>query len=346
MCKNDFNWDVSKWDFDFAHIFENIKHSLQGACAIFYPDYDLEWILRTDASTVGVGAVLFQIFIDSNGVSVNQPIGFASQKFSGPATRWSTFEQEAYGIYFGVKYFAYYLHCKHFILETDHNNLIWIEASIVPKIIRWRVYLQSFSFLLRHISGVNNKVADWQSRMFLLLNDSSSGEEGGRVTAVNYFSLLEGPIQSALEACHNSRVGHNGVRKTWNILNQNFPGNLIPYAVVAEFVATCPICQKVRLGMVDSLKPIVRHLKPEHKRSVVGVDTLTVTPMDKFGNQYIDVLVNHSTKFVVLYPKSEHTAISMATSIFQFFCTYGMFDSIISDPGSDLTSEVIKHLTD
>jgi hypothetical protein len=121
---------------------------------------------------------------------------------------------------------------------------------------------------------------------------------------------------------------------------------LIPHAVVAEFVATCPICQKVRLGMVDSLKPIVRHLKPEHKRSVVRVDTLTVTPIDKFGNQYIDVLVNHSTKFVVLYPKSEHTAISMATSIFQFFCTYGMFDSIISDPGSDLTSEVIKHLTD
>jgi hypothetical protein len=42
MCKNDFNWDVSKWDFDFAHIFENFKHSLQGACAIFYPDYDLQ----------------------------------------------------------------------------------------------------------------------------------------------------------------------------------------------------------------------------------------------------------------------------------------------------------------
>ena len=56
--------------------------------------------------------------------------------------------------------FAYYLYAKHFILETDHRNLIWMEQSVVPKIIRWRIALQSFNFQLRHIKGKDNQVGD------------------------------------------------------------------------------------------------------------------------------------------------------------------------------------------
>jgi hypothetical protein len=40
-------------------------------------------------------------------------------------------------------------------------------SSVVPKIVRWRVYLQSFSFVLRHIiPGHKNSVADYLSRMY------------------------------------------------------------------------------------------------------------------------------------------------------------------------------------
>jgi hypothetical protein len=39
-----------------------------------------------------------------------------------------------------------------------------MESSQVPKIVRWRVLLQSFSFSLRHIAGTKNTVADWLSR--------------------------------------------------------------------------------------------------------------------------------------------------------------------------------------
>ena len=142
------------------------KQKLQEAAAVFYPDYSLDWILRTDASLHGVGAVLLQIVkhATNDTESFYQPISFSSQKFSPQATRWSTIEQEAYGIYFGVKSFSYYLMCKPFVLETDHNNLLWMEASAVPKVIRWRIYLQSYSFMLRHIPGKQNVVADWLSR--------------------------------------------------------------------------------------------------------------------------------------------------------------------------------------
>lgn len=396
MTKQSFNWDPTTWTLDYRLIFEQVKDALQDATSIFYPNYNLVWLLRTDASQLGVGAVLLQLFEppDSSGEIQYQPLGFASQKFSAQATNWSTIEQEAYGIYFGVKSFAYYLRCKPFILETDHNNLLWMEASAVPKVIRWRVYLQSFSFTLRHIPGKQNLVADWLSRAasidptsptaltsilgFLYFisgslhvvratsdelddthipndllpkpNDENNSPSHIRDVAANIqHQVLPLPPnhispEEVLRLVHGKRMGHFGIRKTWKLLNEHFPGHRIPYKVVEEFVMTCPICQKDRLGMADTLEPIVLTLKPEQRRSMVGVDTLTITPPDDAGNCYVTVIVNHFTKLVGLYPSKSHDAISTATALFQYFCTYGLVDSIISDPGSEFMNDVINQL--
>jgi hypothetical protein len=139
-------------------------------------------------------------------------------------------------------------------------------------------------------------------------------------------------------------MGHFGIRKTWKLLNEHFPGHRIPYKVVEEFIMTCPICQKDRLGMADTLTPVVLTLKPEQRRSMVGIDTLTITPPDEAGNSYAIVIVNHFTKLVGIYPSKTHDAVSTATALFQFFCTYGLVDSIITDPGSEFMNDVIQQL--
>ena len=382
MVRKDFNWDPTTWKVDYKAIFDAFKQTLQSSVAIFYPDYLLRWLLRTDASLRGVGAVLYQIFVDGDGNEILQPIGFCSQKFSPQATRWTTIEQEAYGVYFGVKYFSYYLLCKPFILETDHNNLIWMEASLVPKIIRWRVYLQSFNFLIRHISGKLNFLADYLSRLGESDDDAlvesvssaklvqflSEGETEDKADTSSFPPIapdsaeMPVPIQTVpevmpappseyidpdelLSRVHGGRMGHHGARETWKELNRLFAGrHRIPYRLVQEFVAKCAICQKDRLGMVDSLEPIILHLIPTHQRSRVGVDTLTVTPPDKDGNCYLIVIVNHSTKLAVLFPVKTHTALVVATALFQYCCSYGLFDSLISDPGSEFNNEVVSHL--
>jgi hypothetical protein len=360
MIKISFNWDESTWSENYRLIFEQVKLGLQDATAVFYPDYNLEWILRTDASQYGVGAVLLQVYYaDENSPPQYQPLGFASQKFSSQATRWSTIEQEAYGIYFGVKSFSYYLLCKPFILETDHNNLLWIESSAVPKVIRWRVYLQSFSFMLRHIPGKKNLVADWLSRasadvdntpvstLDLLLYHISHQYLSDVKPVIEQSDPNHNPLSpnEVLTKVHGGRMGHFGVRKTWKMLNEFFPGHRIPYRIVDEFVATCPICQKDRLGMVDNIQPLILTLKPAQRRSMVGIDTLTVTPPDDIGNTYILVIVNHFTKFTALYPAKEHNALTTATSLFEYFCTFGLVDCIISDPGSEFMNDVIAQLT-
>lgn len=50
------------------------------------------------------------------------------------------------------------------------------------------------------------------------------------------------------------------------------------------------------------------------------------------------------SKYVALYPASKHDASTLATCLFQYFCTYGLCDLIVSDPSSDLISDVIKSL--
>ena len=165
MTKKTFNWNKETWKHDYEAEFHNLIAGLQKASEVFFPDYNLDWILRTDASEVGIGAVLLQVKSnEDNNTSVMQPIAFISKRFTEAAQRWATIEQEAYAIYYAVKQLAYYLTGKQFTVETDHNNLRWMEASIVPKIVRWRIYLQSFNFYLRHIAGKKNIMADWLSR--------------------------------------------------------------------------------------------------------------------------------------------------------------------------------------
>ena len=153
--------------------FNHFKEQLVAATALFYPDYDLEWIVRSDASTVGASAALFQVAVNPDKSCTLQPISFVSCKFSDAAAKWSTIEQECYALKFGVSELSYYLRGKHFVLETDHDNLRYLESSLVPKIIRWRNYLESFWFTLRHIPGKHNKVADWLSRVHTLLFDQA-----------------------------------------------------------------------------------------------------------------------------------------------------------------------------
>jgi putative transposase len=349
---------------------------LQDACSIFYPDYELDWILRTDASTVGVSAALFQLKPTTDGFEW-QPIGLASHKFSDAATRWTTIEQEAYGCYFGIQSFEYKLRGKHFTLETDHQNLIWMEKSVVPKIIRWVLYMKSFSFLVRHVPGKLNAVADHLSRYFvnalydpllhyfpdiafdsvpfdtLLLHtislptfSLSTLREGGESDEQREWLSNKTDLDSIIAQVHNARRGHWGVRYTMRLLDKEHPGHGIPAHAVSEYIATCPICQKNRQGMVDSISPIVRHLKPEYKRKAIGIDTLTITPPDKYNNQYLIVIVVHFTKLAWGYPAANKDAETLAAAIVTFFSLYGLFDTIMSDPGSDLTSSVIEKLNE
>ena len=381
MTKQNFNWDKSTWKLDYKNVFEEAKKVIISSLRLYFPDYNLQWIMRTDASIYGVGGVLLQVFIDSDGVKIFQPIAFVSKKFSETAVKWATIQQECYGIYYTIHKLQYYLRGKFFELETDHANLQWMEASDNPLIIRMRVFVQGFLRVIRHIPKAHNKLADFFSRYdedgklaallcrlccYEELNDLNSvlstyGDSVDLSEALSmlYFSTftkLSGlfeisdnneareKISETCKAVHNSRMGHMGARRTWLALNKHFPGHGLSFSVVEDFVMSCPVCQKDRLRMANSIPPMYRTVKQEHMRRAIGVDNLDITPVDEYGNAGITVIVNLASGLTGLYPYKVINSEFTALAIFQYICDYGLVDEIHSDPGKDLKSKMIASL--
>ena len=52
----------------------------------------------------------------------------------------------------------------HFTLQTDHKNVIYINDTASPKVVRWKLEIQEYDFDIEHIAGKNNPVADGLSR--------------------------------------------------------------------------------------------------------------------------------------------------------------------------------------
>ena len=137
MAHQNFNWDGKSWTKDYVKAFEETKLAMMNSTTCYFPDYELDWVMRVDASEVAVGAVMFQKRAASDGKEpTHEVIGFASKKFSEQAYRWDMFNKEADAIFLGVKHFSYYLRGKPLILETDHRNLLWIQKSEAAIVVR------------------------------------------------------------------------------------------------------------------------------------------------------------------------------------------------------------------
>ena len=350
MTHAKFNWDPGTWKKDYKDHFEKFKKAIANAATLYFPDYTLPWVVRCDASDYAVGAVLYQE-VEINGVIEHQPIAFSAKRFSEPASKWDTYKREAYAIFHAVQSFHYYLRGKDFIVETDHRNLQWIESSQTPIVVRWRALLQSYSFLIRHIPGTENRVADWLSRppdfRIKVVPDVKS-TDALRDTAENTLAPVveivdEVPsFEVIMQHVHGKRAFHYGASETWIRAKQTYPRACIKIEAVRQYVRECPMCQKMRDTGISGLKPQTLTLKPLTYRKAVGIDHVTVTPVDRNGNKCVILIVEHFSHFPQAYAAKGYDESSVVAALLKHFATFGMFDEIVSDPGSAFMSEVVK----
>ena len=142
------------------------------------PNFDKPFILQTDASHIGVGAVL------SQGTSEKQPIAYFSRKLLSREKNYSTIEKECLVIFLGIKAFEIYLLGRQFIIQTDHQSLTWLNKfkDKNPRLTWWSLMLQSYNFIVQHRKGQQNRNEDGLSRMPLDGDPCfTPGEEDGNV---------------------------------------------------------------------------------------------------------------------------------------------------------------------
>ena len=81
---------VFHWTPDFQAAFDAVKHLLTTSPVLAYPDYSKQFILDTDASDTGIGAVLFQL--DDTGHE--RVIAYASHLVNKPERQYGVTRRE------------------------------------------------------------------------------------------------------------------------------------------------------------------------------------------------------------------------------------------------------------
>ena len=119
----------------------------------------------------------------------------------------------------------------------------------------------------------------------------------------HYEMPLELPVSEKLLAAHVVNKRHCSLRDMRHNLNQMFPGHRVHYRLVVYFYYAGPLCHKARQGLreLDTIKLIVKNLKPEHARGRVGIDMLVVTPPDAEGHVAVHVIVDHFSNLVYFH---------------------------------------------
>jgi len=152
-----------EWEEMHEKSFCELKRHVVNPPILRLPNFDEVFILQTDASDVGVGAVITQE--DDKGVK--HPVAFASRKLLPRETRYSTIEKECLAIVWAVTKFQEYLYGREFILETDHQPLRYLGNAQYQngRLMRWALTLQPYRFVIRAIHGRENVGADFLSRL-------------------------------------------------------------------------------------------------------------------------------------------------------------------------------------
>ena len=155
------------WGSEQQTAFNKLKDIITSKPVLGLPDFSKPFRLSTDASNIGISAILSQI--DETGKEL-YVIGYRSRALRGSETNYSTIEKEMLAIVFGLQKFDYYLMGSPLAFEivTDHQPLCNLPTTRDPygRVGRWALLLQSYNYKIRHLPGQQNVVADVLSRFF------------------------------------------------------------------------------------------------------------------------------------------------------------------------------------
>jgi transposase InsO family protein len=152
LKKNAFQWNPQA---DMA--FNTLKQALSTAPVLSMPDFNQQFILETDASDKGLGAVLMQ---------GRRPIAYLSKALGIKNQGLSTYEKELMAVLVAVQKWRHYLHGKPFIIKTDHISLKHLLEQRLTHSLQHKglCKLMGLDYVIQYKKGTENRAADALSR--------------------------------------------------------------------------------------------------------------------------------------------------------------------------------------
>jgi len=149
------------WTTECQEAFDELKRRLTSEPILALPTNDGTYVLDTDASDFGLGAILSQ---EQDGQE--KVIAYASRTLGKPEQKYETTTKELLAIVTGLKQFRQYLLRRRFVIRTDHAALTWLRRTAEPmqQLARWLTFIEQFDYEIEHWPGTKHGNADGLSR--------------------------------------------------------------------------------------------------------------------------------------------------------------------------------------
>ena len=327
LLHKDHPWE---WTTQCQEAFELLKKEILKKPVSAFPDFQKPFRLYTDASNIGLGAILAQ-----NRDGKECIICCASRTLNQAETNYSATKKECLAIVWGIQTFRPFLIATKFEVITDHYSLQWLrtmknESALLH---RWAAALEDFQFVVLHRPGKQQGHVDGLSRM--PLHDHTFTVEGK--VRVNDLEALD-----IIKAIH--KEGHLGVKKTWKAFNRRYVTDQ-GRSKCQEVVKTCLECQLGKdYKQVHAPKGSITSPKPW---DMVSIDIMGPFPPDNTSRRFIVTLLDVYSRYLIAVPVKDHTAQTVSKCFYEQVVAYfGVPRSILSDRGSEFTGAVWESLSD
>ena len=255
--------------------FEKLKLVLTSAPVLAYPDYSKPFLLETDASLKGLGAVLLQED-DYDNVHVISYVSCTLKPYEKSMQNYSSAKLELLALKWSVcEKFRDYLIGSKFTVLTDNNPLTYVRTSrLGTSQIRWLSDLTLFDFDIKYSAGKTNQVADVLSQRPANPNSTSeSSDDEEEWEAISYemvCQILDYHLESTKIPCQikhkvqvstadvseaNSSVGIKSSSVVDAQLNEVKLFHSIPPSKMAELEKRCSQLSVVYKYVANGKKP-------------------------------------------------------------------------------------------
>ena len=151
------------WTPECTTAFQRLKGALTCGPVLKAPDFSKPFEIYTDASEVGIAAVLTQCDEDAP-----KPVAYYSRKLLPRECNYSTIEKELLAIMAALDAFHVYVGFGPVVVHSDHRPLVWLRRCTTAnqRVLRWALTLSEYDLRVEHIRGGDNCLADMLSRQF------------------------------------------------------------------------------------------------------------------------------------------------------------------------------------